>query len=55
MSFDELMAERGRTETAAAYRRSIAPRGDARRDAQRRAAAEIAGRGRDVLWPSEPE
>ena len=31
MSFDELMADRGRTETAAAYRRSIAPQGDAAR------------------------
>jgi hypothetical protein len=55
MSLDEVLAERGRTGTAGLYRRSLAPSGDARRDAQRRAAADRAGFGRDVLWPSEPE
>lgn len=57
MSLDEVLAERGRTGTAGLYRRSLAPPGDTRRDTerQREAAAQRAGRGRDVLWPSEPE
>ncbi len=56
MSFDELMTERGRTETAAAYRRSLAPPGDARRDARQRSAAQRAGyTPGEVLWPSDAQ
>jgi hypothetical protein len=46
--FDELMAERGRTGTAGHYRRSLTPS-----DTERQ--REAAGRGRDVLWPSEAD
>lgn len=54
MNFAELMAERGRTGTAAAYRRSLAPRADARRDAQRDAGAGRLGYAPgEVLWPPE--
>ena len=55
MSLGEVLAERRRIGTAGLYRRSLALQGDARRDTQRQQAAQIAGRGRDVLWPSEPE
>ena len=56
MSFDELMTERGRTGIAGMYRRSIAPPGDARRDARRRNAAQRAGYiPGEVLWPSDAQ